>query len=213
MRRRWPSFRLKALFALLIPNQEGVINGAASARLLVEAGPGFGKTDVACARIVHLLEQGSPPSGIVLLTFTRTAVREIRDRIHALASSGTELGGVEVRTLDSFAWRLRRGLIEMGKIVAGQTSYEQTFTVLREVLSRPPGDEIRGRVMEYLCGKNHILIDEAQDLVGGRSAFVMDLLRMVPKECGWTVFYDPAQAIYDWSEAENDFGRRRAKIC
>lgn len=62
-----------------------VIEESVSSRILVSAGPGMGKTAVACARVAHMIEQGVPASGIWLISFTRTAVREIRDRIQLLS--------------------------------------------------------------------------------------------------------------------------------
>ena len=41
---------------------------------LVAAGPGTGKTAVACQRVAYLVDEGVPPSRILLVSFTRTAV-------------------------------------------------------------------------------------------------------------------------------------------
>ena len=57
---------------------------------VVMAGAGSGKTRVIIARIRHLLGQGVSPSEIMVLTFTRRAAREMRDR---LVQSITEEGG------------------------------------------------------------------------------------------------------------------------
>ena len=46
----------------------------------VVAGPGAGKSAVACQRIASLVDDGIPPSRILLVSFTRTAVAELRDR-------------------------------------------------------------------------------------------------------------------------------------
>ena len=49
--------------------------------LLVEAGPGTGKTQTLIARIEFLIGKGVPPSSILALTFSRKAAREIRERV------------------------------------------------------------------------------------------------------------------------------------
>ena len=49
--------------------------------LLVEAGPGTGKTQTLIARIEFLLRKGVPASSILVLTFSRRAAREIRRRV------------------------------------------------------------------------------------------------------------------------------------
>jgi DNA helicase II / ATP-dependent DNA helicase PcrA len=49
--------------------------------LLVEAGPGTGKTRTLIARIEHLLARGVPAPSILTLTFSNKAAREIRERL------------------------------------------------------------------------------------------------------------------------------------
>jgi len=178
------------------PSQERVIGAPVDARMIVEAGPGYGKTDVACARVAHLLEQGIAPARILLLSFTRTAVREMRNRIAELARAGTDVRGVVIRTLDSFAWRLRAGETERG--AAGTTlSYEQNIDAVVELLGSP-SDDLRA----YLDSFRYVLVDEAQDLVGERAELVVRLLNQVRPDGGWTVFCDHAQAIYGWENGD-----------
>lgn len=49
--------------------------------LLVEAGPGTGKTRTLIARIEYLLSKGVPPASILVLTFSNKAAQEIRERV------------------------------------------------------------------------------------------------------------------------------------
>ena len=49
--------------------------------LLLEAGPGTGKTLTLVARIIHLIEAGADPASILALTFSNKAAREITDRV------------------------------------------------------------------------------------------------------------------------------------
>jgi hypothetical protein len=176
-------------------SQDRVVLAHHSHRFLIEAGPGFGKTDVACARVAHLIEEGVEPETILLLSFTRTAVREMRARIRQLASSGVKVGGVEIRTLDSFAWRLRVGSTEVA--TNGSLSYDESIATLLKMLEQP-SDGLR----EYLEHFQHIFIDEAQDLTGSRAQLVAALLRLLPESTGYTIFLDPAQAIYGWEDEE-----------
>lgn len=88
------------------PEQQRVIEAPANARLVVEAGPGSGKTFVACARIASLVERGEVvPSRVLVLSFTRVAVAELRDRVAALNPSAAT-PAIHTRTFDAFAARL-----------------------------------------------------------------------------------------------------------
>ncbi|MCC6630137.1 MAG: UvrD-helicase domain-containing protein [Chloroflexi bacterium] len=49
--------------------------------LLLEAGPGTGKTATLIGRVVFLLQQGAPPSAILALTFSNRAAEEMRARV------------------------------------------------------------------------------------------------------------------------------------
>src|SRR5690606_32473349 len=62
--------------------QISIIHAPPDARLLVDAGPGTGKTAVACGRVAHLIDQARlSPSRICIISFTRIAVQEIQARI------------------------------------------------------------------------------------------------------------------------------------
>lgn len=165
--------------------QAQVIAAPSRARLLVEGGPGTGKTAVACARVAHLAgEAGLPPDSIWMVSFTRTAIREIRDRI--AATLGGNAGAIRVSTLDSLAWRLRPDPVEIG-------SYDESVA---RVLAWLRSGEAAGR----LAPLRHVLLDEAHDIVGLRAELTLALIECLPAACGVTVFADDAQAIYGFAE-------------
>ncbi len=80
----------------------------------VIAGAGTGKTRTLVHRVAWLIDQGVPPSGIVLLTFTRRAAREMLQR--ASRQVGARAHGVRGGTFHSFAHRtLRRHAERVGR--------------------------------------------------------------------------------------------------
>lgn len=77
---------------------------ASGPEILVEAGPGSGKTTVLVQRVLALIYSGHvDPSAIRVFVFTRAAAEEIRERLAA----ATRLGRfVDVTTFHAFAWRI-----------------------------------------------------------------------------------------------------------
>ena len=160
-------------------SQREVIDAPEEGRLLVGAGPGTGKTAVACARVSRLVDQdGLEPSRIWLISFTRTAVREIRDRIAAHLEDSSAAYAVKIATLDSHAWTIHSGFDDEARILG---SYEEN---IEKVLDLVREDE---NVAEYLESVEHLVIDEAQDIVGIRSDLVVEIVRKLPSLCGVTV--------------------------
>ncbi|MDE0101461.1 MAG: AAA family ATPase, partial [Bryobacterales bacterium] len=173
-------------------SQRDVIDAPQEKRLLVGAGPGTGKTAVACARVSQLIDRdGLEPSRIWLISFTRTAVREIRDRIAAYLKDASAAYAVKIATLDSHAWTIHSGFDDEARILG---SYEEN---IEQVLDLVRQDE---NVAEYLGSVEHLVVDEAQDIVGIRSDLVVEIVRKLPSSCGVTVFADEAQAIYGFAE-------------
>ena len=152
----------------------------------------MGKTAVACARVSQLIDQhGLEPSRIWLISFTRTAVREIRDRIATYLEDASDAYAVRIATLDSHAWAIHSGFDDEAKILG---SYEENIVRVLDLVER---DESVG---EYLAGVEHLVVDEAQDIVGTRSDLVVELVRKLASSCGVTVFADEAQAIYGFAD-------------
>lgn len=185
--------------------QRSVIELAHDDRALVVAGPGTGKTAVACARVAHLLREGLSPSNILMFSFTRAAVAEVRDRISAIASGDDRAAGaVRITTLDSAAWHLNRGLGDQDRDDKVFSSFEESIEAAVELM-RGRSDDL----LEFMGRMRHVIVDEAQDLVGPRATLVLGMLKTLDRECGFTVFADPAQAIYgfaneDAEEAEDE---------
>jgi DNA helicase-2/ATP-dependent DNA helicase PcrA len=92
----------------LNPQQrEAVIHGEGP--LLVVAGAGTGKTKTIAYRVAYLISQGTDPSRILLLTFTRRAAQEMLRRAGSIVARGTSTTGrVWGGTFHSTANRLLR---------------------------------------------------------------------------------------------------------
>lgn len=171
-------------------DQLQVIEADADARLVVEAGPGTGKTAVACARLAHLIsKEDVEPSNTWMISFTRTAVAEIRGRLHSYV--GDASFAIRIATIDSHAWSIHSGHDPNARLTG---SYEENIARVIDLLQ---SDE---DVADELSQIEHVVVDEAQDLVGQRADLIEELIKRLPSDCGITVFADEAQAIYGFSD-------------
>jgi hypothetical protein len=175
--------------------QYDAIHTPKNERMLVGAGPGTGKTAVACERIAFLIEQQNcNPGDIFLVSFTRTAVAEIRERIAGCLNDKHLSSALNILTLDSFAWSINSGFNENATL---KGNYDSNIHTVTSILQKHP------LVHEYCQKVQHLLIDEAQDIIGKRALFVMEIIKSLHPSAGFTVFSDDAQAIYGFN-AKND---------
>lgn len=164
--------------------QERVIALSADARALVDAPAGTGKTHVLAGRLTRLVEHDDLSAGdeILVLSFSRAAVSELRARVSRLGGDARYVGAA---TFDAFATRLLATEDPDGEWMGG--GYEERILAAVNLLRGPDTPQLLAMV-------RHVLVDEIQDLVGPRASLVSALLDRV--DGGFTLFGDPAQAIY-----------------
>ncbi|MEV5146015.1 UvrD-helicase domain-containing protein [Streptomyces sp. NPDC052727] len=174
----------------LTDEQRAVVDLPWDSRLLVTAGAGSGKTHTVVRRLDALVGHEDPEEAleageILVLSFSRAAVRELRDRI---ARHGDRARRVRVQTFDSWAYQL---------LVTAYPDEEWAARSFDERI-RAAADAITKGAVEAgeLGSPSHVVIDEAQDLVGDRRDLVETLLDRFQRSCGFTVVGDSAQGIY-----------------
>ncbi|MCM1970846.1 UvrD-helicase domain-containing protein [Streptomyces sp. G1] len=174
----------------LTDEQRAVVDLPWDTRLLVTAGAGSGKTHTVVRRLDALVGHDDPDEAleageILVLSFSRAAVRELRDRI---ARHGDRARRVRVQTFDSWAYQL---------LVSAYPDGEWASRGFDERI-RAAVDAIEKGAVEAgeLGAPSHVVIDEAQDLVGDRRDLVETLLDRFQRSCGFTVVGDSAQGIY-----------------
>ena len=171
----------------LTEEQCRVAKAPPSQKTLVTAGPGTGKTHTVIARLAELTESYglSPGNEILVLSFSRSAVHEIRRRAR-IAAGDTRY--IRATTFDSYATGLLAQLVPAGPWQ--QESYEGRIVAATQAVREL--DEA-GDMLEDI---SHVILDEIQDLVGVREEFVKAILERV--NAGFTIFGDPAQGIYNF---------------
>lgn len=131
------------------------------------------------------VEEALEAGEILVLSFSRAAVRELQDRI---ARHGDRARRVRVQTFDSWAYRL---------LVQAYPDEEWSARGFDDRIRAATGAVEKGAVeASELGAPSHVVIDEAQDLVGDRRELVEALLDRFQRSCGFTVVGDSAQGIY-----------------
>jgi hypothetical protein len=172
----------------LTAEQRAIVKRDPADRILVTAAAGTGKTYCLVARLVHLIRESelSPGSELLVLSFTRGVVREIRRRLAAVDSDAKFS---RVVTFDSFATWLLAQVDEGGEWI--EAGYDGRIEAATARLDSDP--ECR----EVLAPIRHVFVDEMQDLVGPRAELVKAVLQACP-DAGFTLLGDPAQGIYNY---------------
>jgi len=181
------------LFETLSAEQLEIARLPASSRLLVLAGPGTGKTHTMIRRLVHLiLSEGLlPHQDILVVSFSRAAVAEIRARLAELVKLGApdDLRFLNIRTFDSLATRMMATADDDADLSG--LGYDARIALAVKRLSDPDSSEA-----EIIRRCRHLVVDEIQDMVGVRAQLVQKILAYITG--GFTLLGDPAQGIYDY---------------
>lgn len=164
--------------------QQDVIEIEASARQVVIAGPGTGKTEVVSSLVERLVNVEGLDSayGVLVVSFSNAAVHAVDQRLKARHGDP-----VAVQTLDSIAGEIVR---ELADDELGTMSFDQRIVCAERALSA--GKWSRLEDIE------HLVVDEVQDIVGVRADLLLAILGAIPEEAGFTILGDPAQGIYDF---------------
>ncbi len=170
--------------------QKAIITASTEEKILVQAGPGTGKTYSLLKKLEYMVDEQRliEADNILVLCFTRAAVQEIRERFQKGVEEGKysdDLSRLEIRTFDSFATRI---LIARENDLAGKGYDERIEMAIKELQKDP----------DILMDMGHLIVDEIQDLVGVRARFVESLLCNQPEHCGFTLLGDSLQGIYDY---------------
>ena len=186
-------------------DRDTIRSAPASVRMLVEAGPGTGKTEMAARRLVGLVRSELSTGQILVLSFSRSAVRTLTRRLSRMGEADEqiveELRHISIRTFDSWAFRILRLMGRSPSALLAQT-HDDNIAELNALLVGPRSADLRTLIGD----RRHLIVDEFQDLPGIRGELVLRLLQLLapPGElgCGFTILGDPAQAIYAFAARE-----------
>ncbi|BDD72430.1 hypothetical protein GCM10010348_14710 [Streptomyces anthocyanicus] len=174
----------------LTTEQRAVVKQLWDARVLVTAGAGAGKTHTLVRRLDALCghedpEEALEAADILVLTFSRAAARELRERI---TRHGDRARRVRAQTFDAWAY---------GVLLQAHPDRDWTVTTFDERI-RAAAEAVEEGALEAgdSVPPSHVVIDEVQDLLGDRRELVEALLDRYQETCGFTVVGDAAQSVY-----------------
>ncbi len=172
-----------------IDSAEVVIRSSLDTRILVNAGPGTGKTHTVIEKLKYIVknEDDVDLEEILVLCFSRSAVKVIRDRLSRAMASGEisyQAKRLNVMTFDSFATFFLSQIEE--RVDLSIYSYDERINRFISKFQKDP----------EALNLQFLIVDEVQDLVGKRAEMVQTLLKNV--KCGFMLLGDECQAIYDY---------------
>jgi len=180
------------------PNQWVAISHPFNRPLLINAGPGSGKTGVLVARLVHLIyEQKVPPGRIIVLAFNRAVVFEIRSRVRSVFTSlgyGAYVSRLRISTFHSLAMRHTKGTMGAEGLDANAIGPDSAIGKFAAQLRSQPNF-----AKEVVGDAQVIMVDEFQDINDDR----FDILTNMAKVSGASVTAvgDDDQDIYAWDRS------------
>lgn len=185
-------------------DQREVIEAEVSRRMIINAGPGTGKTWTLIEKIINLVDvQEVDPETILVLCFSKAAVEVVKNRLKKAADEervSEVINLVDVRTFDSFASQVLYWVKDESEYDnlqyydIGKLNYDERINLFTSTITALP------ELMEQ-C--SHLFVDEVQDLVKERARMVLAMIRNIPEPSGVTLLGDACQSIYDY-QAEND---------
>ncbi|WP_037451924.1 UvrD-helicase domain-containing protein [Sphingobium chlorophenolicum] len=184
------------------PERNAILSAGPEVRMLVEAGPGTGKTQMSALRLAGLIRRDLSPGQVLVLSFSRSAVRTLTRRLTVVAAADAhiveELRYVSVRTFDSWAFRILR-LLGNDPSELLRRAHDENIAAVTNAITGPAREVVR----QLIGDRRHLIVDEFQDLPGVRGELVLALLDLMAPPgqsgCGFTILGDPAQAIYGFA--------------
>ena len=182
-----------ALFGDLSEEQLAVINDKSQA-IAVAAGPGSGKTRVLVRKLASLLlREQTRREELLMLTFSRAAATEFRERLSELA--GRAAAGVDIKTFHSYSFDI------LGLVGSLEESEDVVCNALEAIRSK--------RVDESILTKTVLVLDEAQDMSAKEFALV-EAIREANPDMRIIAVGDDDQNIFAFRDSDSRYFRQFA---
>jgi DNA helicase II / ATP-dependent DNA helicase PcrA len=139
----------------LNPEQQQVVDSEKRA-VVIQAGPGTGKTRTLTAKIAHLVsKKGLDPGCVLALTFTNKAAKELNKRIEKYLPASSD--PVLSATFHAFCLKLLKEYKEFNAILLDD---EQRLALVREAMGKRAGKVARFDHLISLCKQRLLLAED-----------------------------------------------------
>jgi hypothetical protein len=191
-----------AAVAVGMSQQDRVVLAPLSAKQLVIAPPGTGKTHAVVQRLAHLAAPGQfcgDLTPVLMVSFSRAAAAELTQRLalEMTRRSGAIYQLPRISTLDSFSGVLLAELLQE----RNEGGYDASIRSLARILEGAEGKPLQQRAAALIRQRIRlVVVDEVQDVVGVRARLVRDVIAALEgAEHGVLLLGDLRQAIYGFA--------------
>lgn len=184
--------KFKQLVGDLSETQLSIINDQQSKNMAVIAGPGSGKTRVLVHKLASLLLlEDVKHEQLLMLTFSRAAATEFRQRLTALIGNASRY--IDIKTFHSFCFDLSG---KVGNLTKSNEIIQHTIEKIKS-----------GEIETNAITKTVLVIDEAQDMNEHEYALILSLMDK-NEEMRVIAVGDDDQAIYEFRQASAEYLER-----
>ena len=175
-----------------IQDSRCIIQAPIDSHIILNSGPGTGKTYTIIQRLIYILSGNlCPADEIYILCYTRSAKGVVERKIEQAVTEGKippSAQNICVLTFDSYATYFLMEMKEQGVIKEDFSGYDynERIRLFNRYISS-----------EDFEGISYFIVDEIQDLVNERAEMVLNILKNL--ECGYLLAGDRCQSIYDYS--------------
>lgn len=179
-----------------ITEPDCIISAPLDSHIILNSGPGTGKTYTIIQRLIYILANDlCPADEIYILCYTRSAKKVVESKINQAVSDGIiqpSAKNICVLTFDSYATYFLMAMREQGVIKDNFDNYDYNARIklFNEYVTPEDFKSI-----------SYFIVDEIQDLVNERAEMVLNILKNL--NCGYLLAGDRCQAIYDYA-ADDD---------
>lgn len=179
-----------------ITEPDCIISAPLDSHIILNSGPGTGKTYTIIQRLIYILANNlCPADEIYILCYTRSAKKVVESKLDQAVSEGIiqpSAKNICVLTFDSYATYFLMAMKEQGIIEEDfdNCDYNARIKLFNKYISAEDFESI-----------SYFIVDEIQDLVNERAEMVLNILKYL--NCGYLLAGDRCQAIYDYA-ADDD---------